>query len=272
MATLRDVAHAAGVSTATVSNVFNGTGRVSGAVRARVLETAAGLGFAGPNPAAASLRRGRVGILGVALAEGLGYALADPAAAAFLAGVAAVGDAANVGLTILPVPPGAPRSGAPTVQGLPALERAVIDGALVYSIEEDSPALPALLARGLPLVAVDSPRDASGPPWVCTVRVRDPEGAAEAAAHLVALGHRRAAVVADRLTSTRAAGRVPWDRARQSTSSVIRERLFGYADAWEAAGLPSSALEVHEAGANTVDAGVRVGTALLDADPPVTAV
>ena len=272
MATLRDVATASGVSTATVSNVFNGTGRVSDAVRERVVETAAALGFSGPNPAAASLRRGRVGIIGVVLAEGLGYALGDPAAGAFLTGVAAVGDAENVGLTLLPVPPGRPDRGAPTAHGLPTLSRAVIDGAIVYSIEEDSPALPALVARGLPLVAVDSPEDATGAPWVARVRVRDRAAAADAAAHLIGLGHRRVAVVVDRLTTTPQAGRIPWARARRATSSVIRERLLGYEDAWRAAGLPLTTLEVHAVGANSVAAGEETGSALLRGTTPVTAV
>nr|WP_231134745.1 LacI family DNA-binding transcriptional regulator [Motilibacter deserti] len=269
---MREVAAAAGVSTATASNVFNGTGRVSDAVRARVVETAAALGYAGPNPAAASLRRGRVGIIGVVLAEGLGYALGDPAAGAFLAGVAEVGDAADVGLTLLPVPPGRPDRTGPTARGLPTLERAIVDGAIVYSIEEDSPALPTLVARRLPLVAVDSPRDATEAPWVARVLVRDRDAAADAATHLAALGHRRVAVVVDRLTSAARTGRAPWSQARQATSSVIRERLAGYADAWRRAGLPLSALEVHEAGANSVEAGQQLARDLVTARAPVTAV
>nr|WP_231126262.1 LacI family DNA-binding transcriptional regulator [Motilibacter aurantiacus] len=269
---MRDVAAAAGVSTATVSNVFNGTGRVSEAVRARVTETAAALGFAGPNPAAASLRRGRVGIIGIVLAENLGYALGDPAAGAFLTGVAAVGDAEDVGLTLLPAPPASPGAPGPAARGLPTLERAVVDGAIVYSIEEDSPALPALVARGLPLVAVDSPRDATGAPWVAVVRVQDRGGAQAAAQHLLSLGHRRVAVLVDRLATAPARGRATWADARRAASSVIRERLAGYADAWRAAGLPLSSLEVHQAGANSAEAGAGATAALLAAPSPVTGV
>ncbi|MGI9538580.1 MAG: LacI family DNA-binding transcriptional regulator, partial [Miltoncostaeaceae bacterium] len=47
--TIRDVARVAGVSVATVSNAFNKPERLASATRERVLQTAATLGYAGPN-------------------------------------------------------------------------------------------------------------------------------------------------------------------------------------------------------------------------------
>ncbi|MCZ4068852.1 LacI family DNA-binding transcriptional regulator, partial [Microbacterium sp. H37-C3] len=59
--TISDVAHAAGVSPSTASVVFSGKTPVSEATRAKVLTAAAELGYLGPDPRAASLRRGRSG-------------------------------------------------------------------------------------------------------------------------------------------------------------------------------------------------------------------
>ncbi|MEL7363464.1 MAG: LacI family DNA-binding transcriptional regulator [Bacteroidota bacterium] len=65
-ATIRDVAHRAGVSISTVSRVLNDTARVSHTKRKRVLEAAAALGYA-PNPAARTLLSKQTSSLGVLL-------------------------------------------------------------------------------------------------------------------------------------------------------------------------------------------------------------
>ena len=63
-ATITDVAREAGVSPSTASVVFSGKTAVSDATRQRVLDAAGALGYTGPDPRAASLRRGRSGIVG----------------------------------------------------------------------------------------------------------------------------------------------------------------------------------------------------------------
>ena len=62
--TLASVASRAGVSPSTASLAFAGSPRVAPATRDRVLTAAAELGYAGPDPIAASLRRGRSGVIG----------------------------------------------------------------------------------------------------------------------------------------------------------------------------------------------------------------
>lgn len=64
--TLGAVAAQAGVSTATVSNALNGTGRLSEATRQRVLATARELGYA-PASTARALARGGTGVLGLTM-------------------------------------------------------------------------------------------------------------------------------------------------------------------------------------------------------------
>jgi LacI family transcriptional regulator, galactose operon repressor len=68
MATLKDVAKAAGVSVATVSYVLNGTGSVGAKTRNRVLTTVHKLGYR-PNRAAQSMRTGQTKSLGLVLPD-----------------------------------------------------------------------------------------------------------------------------------------------------------------------------------------------------------
>jgi len=68
MSSIREVAHAAGVSTATVSHVINNTRYVSDEVRARVLEAVERCGYY-PNAHARSLASGRSQILGLLISD-----------------------------------------------------------------------------------------------------------------------------------------------------------------------------------------------------------
>ena len=68
MGTIKDVAKAAGVSAATVSAVVNGSAYVSPALRARVLEAIDKQGYA-PSQLARNLRRGRSGLIAIAVAD-----------------------------------------------------------------------------------------------------------------------------------------------------------------------------------------------------------
>jgi DNA-binding LacI/PurR family transcriptional regulator len=65
---LADIAEKVGVSIKTVSNVVNGTGFVSDAMRARILEVIDEMGYR-PNAAARQLRRGSSGLLGLCVPD-----------------------------------------------------------------------------------------------------------------------------------------------------------------------------------------------------------
>src|SRR5687768_4060018 len=86
--TLRDVAHAAGVSHTTVSNAFARPDQLSPELRERVLATARALGYSGPDPAARSLRTGRHGAYGLVFSEDLPFAFSDAATSTVFRGVA----------------------------------------------------------------------------------------------------------------------------------------------------------------------------------------
>ncbi|BDZ54640.1 hypothetical protein GCM10025870_17130 [Agromyces marinus] len=86
--TLADVAAHAGVSASTASLAFSGSGPVADATKERVLAAASALGYAGPDPRARSLRRGRSGIVGVVLEERVRAAFLDPVKIRMLDGLA----------------------------------------------------------------------------------------------------------------------------------------------------------------------------------------
>jgi DNA-binding LacI/PurR family transcriptional regulator len=265
VATLKDVAVAAGVSRTTVSNAYNRPGKLSAAVRERILAAAEELGYPGPDPVARGLRTGRVGALGVVLAEALTFAFDDPAAVLLLRGVAEIGQLADVGLSLLPSPPERPTGAAAATQ---AVTRAAVDGFLVYHLPDDHPGIPAILGRRLPTVVVDGP-DLRGVPFVS---VDDRGGARQAAEHLLALGHRRIGVLVDRIAADAYTGPVDGRRLGTSGFRASHLRLAGYADALRAAGLAWQAVPVQECGVPDRASGHAGATALLDRAPGLTAI
>src|SRR6188472_4552012 len=122
--TLRDVAAEVGVSAKTVSNAFSRPDQLSARLREEILATAARLGYPGPDPVAAGLRRGRVGAIGVAYANRLSYAFDDPVARALLAGMTSVAESAGAGLLLLP-------GSSDLEQRTAAINGAVVDGLII---------------------------------------------------------------------------------------------------------------------------------------------
>jgi DNA-binding LacI/PurR family transcriptional regulator len=265
--TLQRVAVELGVSAKTVSNAYSRPDQLSAALRERVLATADRLGYPGPDPLAAGLRRGRVGTIGVAYANSLSYAFEDPVSVALLAGITSIAEDTGTGLLL------ASGSAVPGRAG--AVATAVIDGLIVASLSDDDPALHAALARRLPLVVLDQPdserlvdRDGRHPPWI---GIDDRAAAAGAAQHLLDLGHRRLGVVSFAL------GRPPVralvDEQAQLTTSyaVTRRRLAGYRDAAVRAGLDWSTVPVATGADSTVAEGAAAAAALLELSPRPTA-
>src|SRR4051812_15055536 len=154
--TLLDVARAAGVSRSTVSYAYNQPERLSDDTRARVLAAAREVGYAGPNPLRASLRRGRAGAIGVLITERLSYAFDDPGAGLFLRGIASAGEDADVGLTLLPPAPVGPGA-------LAAVRGSAVDGVIAFSLPPQHAAIRAAVERRLPLVRVDMSAPAGEP-------------------------------------------------------------------------------------------------------------
>ena len=190
--TSRDVAAELGVSAKTVSNAYVRPDQLSDVLRQRILAVAARLGYPGPDPVAAGLRRGRVGAIGFAYDNRLSYAFDDPTTSALLTGVTAVADDAGAGLLLLP-------GSSEPQRRIAAATQAVVDGVIASSVADDDPLLQLVIARRLPLVVIDQPRPdrlaelgAAGAPWV---GIDDQAAAETAAGHLFGLGHRHVGVI-----------------------------------------------------------------------------
>ena len=249
--TLRDLARTLGVSVATVSNAYNRPDQLSPELRGRVLQVARELGYAGPDPLARSLRRGRSGVIGVVYDAPLDYAFADPAAAIFLGSLARVIQQEGLNLLLL-----ACAQDAAPVRG------AGVDGFVVYCAAEGSELLDAVLERGLPTVLVDQ----QSQPHSARVGIDDAGGARAAAAHLEAMGHRHIGVLCLELGPDPRSGEVNADREAQLAYHTTAERLRGYRQ-----GAPGAALYLAETEQNTREGGEAQAAALLRAHPEITA-
>jgi DNA-binding LacI/PurR family transcriptional regulator len=243
--TLDTVAQAAGVSRMTVSNAYNRPDQLSAATRARVLAVAAELGYAGPDPAGRSLRRGSTGTIGIVLTESLSYAFTDPGLVQFLRGIADVLSPAGRAMLLVPTHAGGAED---------LVRSALVDAFVVCSLGEADPVVAAVRGRGLPLVTMGSPR-LKGHPFL---GIDNAAAAGLAAAHLVGLGHRRLAVVG--VPST-----MPLDADGPVVPSRggFKRRVDGFVAEAAAHGVDPTSITVVEAWNNSTDAGREAAAPLL---------
>lgn len=259
-ATLQTIADRVGVSRTTVSNAYNRPDQLSEELRRRILEAAAELGYQGPAAAARMLRTGQMGAIGLLFTEDLRTVFADPNTALFLQGVAETSALARTGLTLLPVPTG-------TEVRDTAVPHAAVDGILVFSVTEGHPVLDSVLARATPTVIVDQPDLGATTSFV---GIDDRVGARLAATHLLELGHRRIGVLLGRVRLNGRAGPLVGKELERIEVRVARQRLDGYRDAMDDAGLDADDLVVWTAAGLDPDAGRRSATDLLTAHAELT--
>ncbi len=219
---------------------------MSEATKERVRAAAEQLGYAGPDPRAASLRRGRSGIVGVLLEDRLADAFRDPINIAMLDGIAEETGAVGAGLLLLT------ESGTELANVTAAPMDAAILIACSTRLDES---VARLRQRGLPLVAIEAD-DIDG---VLAIGLDNREATARGAQHLRELGHSRVAVVALPIETGGASGPLPRDWDERATSFTALERLrgardvFGSFDGWIADG-------------STIEAGYEAAMALLSSE------
>jgi len=176
--TSRDIAAAAGVSQATVSNVLNRPDIVSEATRERVFAAMRDMSFV-VNDSARSLRAGRSRTLGVVALD-----LTNPFWGDVTRGIT---DAASAGgYTLLLGSSGENRES--EAELLRTFEEHRVDAVLVSPVAIDSPALASLEEHGIAVVLLDE-LDPSG--RRSAVSLDHEAGARLATEHLLAQGHRR---------------------------------------------------------------------------------
>ncbi|WP_342318390.1 LacI family DNA-binding transcriptional regulator [Corynebacterium mayonis] len=225
-ATLASLAKELGVSRTTVSNAYNRPDQLSPELRARILETARSVGYAGPNPTARSLRTQRAGSVGVILTERLSYAFEDQASVDFLAGLAVDND---FFLTLIPLGPEAQSYRHPDV-----VSSAIVDGFVVYSVPAGDPHLQSARHSGLPVVVCDQPANLHG---VSYVGIDDFGAIQPAARALVDAGHTQIGILTKRLFSAPRDGHVFAWEVPGSDMHVQRDRVRGALEVFRDAGL-----------------------------------
>jgi len=245
--TLAAVAAHAGVSPSTASLAFSGSGPVSDATKERVLEAARELNYAGPDPRARSLRRGRSGIIGVVLEERVSDAFSDPIKIAMLDGLSERVGEIGAAVLILTDAAGGTAGQAVTVVDAP-MDAAVLIGCGPRLDETIS----TLRNRGIPVVSIEGyPGEG-----VLEIAQDNREATARGARYLRDLGHRRAAVVTlpvDRGTR----GIIAPEIIASSTSRTAVDRLAGAREVFP------DAVAV-AAGGSRVEEGDRAARQLLD--------
>ena len=257
MVKLVDIARAAGVSRSTASNVFSSPEKVRPSVRERVQRVATEMGYLGPDPKGRLLRAGKVNAIGFVPTGGWGVAdtLRNPSVNLVLEGIGEACDAGGASLVIMS-DAGRPGSGVRT---------AVVDGFILSRIEHLSVIEDARLRR-LPFVVVD----ADAGPEISSVRADARAGCRDAARHLVALGHRRFAILSFRRGFEPAVFHPPArNRAPEIAGMLLdQEKMRGYADGLAEAGIAIDDVPVVQAQPWDGEAAAL----LLDRAPEATAV
>jgi DNA-binding LacI/PurR family transcriptional regulator len=211
---MRDVAARAQVSVQTVSNLINDRVHLMGEeTRIRVEQAMSELGYH-PNLAARTLRSARTETLCFLLLDEGNRFLADPMTDLIIAGIGDVARDSGYGLLIRAARPHEPD---------PSLVRPLLenraDGAFLFMSGEPKLRrwyVDKLAELGFPFILLEPSDD----PQILTVTAADREGARRLTEHLIDAGHERIAF----LTTA-----VPWP--------MLEQRLLGYRDALDAAGL-----------------------------------
>jgi len=231
---LAAVAALAGVSPSTASLAFSGSGPVSTSTRERVLAAAAQLDYAGPDPRAQSLRRGRSGIIGVVIEDRLRDAFRDPMNIAMLDGIADETGSLGAGLLLL----------TENGEGAASIRNAPVDAVVLIGCSTSLAAQVAIFRqRGIALVAIEAePMDD-----VLAIDLDNRSASHALARHLADLGHCRVAMVTLPLDAARTRGVLTEAGITVSTGYTALERIRGVREVFaDAPGMMAAASSIEE--------------------------
>lgn len=181
MVTIHDVAAAAGVSTATVSRVLNGSPRVSDDTREKVVAAAAKLDY-WPNGAARSLTTSRTNAIGVLLPDLFGEFFSEI--------IRGIDHAA--GIERMQILVSSSHANADQLLAASKSLRGRIDGLIAMALDKGSAAAARQISRNYPVVLLNA---ASTNRQCSTVALANFDGAYAMVQHLLSLGHKRIAML-----------------------------------------------------------------------------
>lgn len=191
---IKEVAHRAGVSVGTVSNVLNRPSIVAPATRKRVQDSIKALGFV-RNEAARHLRAGRSRTVGLVVLD-----VANPFFTDLAEGAETLAYENDTVVMVCNSKTDPVREG----HHLDQLEQQRVYGVLITPFDSADPQLRGLVARGTPVVLVDRAADRG----MCSVSVDDKLGGRLAGTHLIESGHRRIAFIGGPLGMQQVADRL----------------------------------------------------------------
>jgi DNA-binding LacI/PurR family transcriptional regulator len=218
-----------------------------------VLAAAAELDYAGPDPRAQSLRRGRSGIIGVVIEDRLRDAFRDPMNIAMLDGIADETGSLGAGLLLL----------TENGEGAASIRNAPVDAVVLIGCSTSLAAQVEIFRqRGIALVAIEAePMDD-----VLAIDLDNRRATRTLASHLADLGHRRVSLVTLPLDAPRTRGPLTEAAITASTGFTALERIRGAREVF--AGAPGMMAAV-----SSIEEGLIAGLAILsDPDERPTAV
>ena len=216
MVTIKDVARAARVSVATVSRVHNNSGPVTEGTRRRVRAVATRLGYA-PHAAARTLSTNRTSTVGVLLPDLYGEFYSE-----LIRGIDQTAQRHGYHLLVA-----SSHDRKPTIEAALQSMRGRVDGLLVMSPAPGAYGAVRDLPASFPVVLLNS---AAAGRAFDSLAVANAQGARAMVRHLIALGHRRVAMIAGPAKNSDAAGRLRGYRA------ALRDAGVRATPAWEIPG------------------------------------
>ena len=244
---LAAVAALAGVSASTASLAFSGAGPVSAATKERVLAAAAKLNYAGPDPRAQGLRRGRSGVIGVIMEDRLSEAFRDPMNIAMLDGVADELSPSGSGLLLL----------TGNAEGATSIHNAPVDAVILVGCSTRlANAVTVFKQRGLAIVGIET-EPMSG---VLSIDLDNRVASRALAQHLHDLGHENVAMVTLPLDPNHASGPLTAEREESSEGWTASQRILGTREVYP----NSTGVTATE---SSIEAGHRAGLEVLSGRP-----
>lgn len=240
--TIKDVADAAGVSTATVSRALRGLPNVDETTRVRISKVAADLDYV-ISPSASRLASGRTGSIAVITPYISRWFFST-----VISGVESVLQSAGMDLLLMSV---STPDGQHRLPPAPRLRRRV-DGVLAIALPPKDPQLHDVLSLSMPTSLIGVSMDN-----VPSVTIDDVQAGRLATQHLINLGHKRIGVISG----------APID----APFTAEHDRYRGFEGAMNDAGLPIDPMR-EAYGYFTIAGGEQAMTALLTHREPPTAV
>ena len=187
--TIRDVAAAAGVSTATVSRALRGLPNVDGETRERVKKIASSLDYV-ISPSASRLASGRTGSIAVITPYIARWFFSE-----VIAGAESVMQQAGMDLLLMNV--GDYQNGGSRIPPTPRIRRRV-DGILIVALPPQDPDLESIVNLGMPTAMIGGIT-----PGIDCVVIDDVAAARKATEYLISLGHSRIALISGKSGAAR---------------------------------------------------------------------